>query len=125
MTTKRNPKIGKRRLSRKVNARTVWRPSVTTAELSREDQTRAIAFSTIANLFDDHGGIKPLDALPPEIACTVAAVTRRRRPDGGENITIRMRDRSAALKRLLRLASGARTQRTQRAALPSNKKSVK
>ena len=85
---------------RRAGVTTVWRPSVTTAQVSRRDQTHLIARGDIRDLFDDDGELKPLDTLLPEIACTVASVTRRRGRDGSEAVTIRMRDKVAALKRL-------------------------
>ena len=79
----------------------MWRPSVTPGQTSGREQTRLIAFSDIGNLFDSRGRLKPLNRLPPEIACTVLSVTQRRRRNGDEIITIRMRDKIAALKKLL------------------------
>lgn len=90
----------KRRSSRSGGTVTVWRPSVTVAQLSRAEQTRAIADADIGNLYDERGQLRPLETLPPEVACTIASVTRRHSSDGSETVTIRMRDKAAALERL-------------------------
>ena len=78
----------------------VWRPTVTTAQISRQEQRRHIACSDIGHVFDARNQLKPLESLPPEIACTVLFVRHRRRADGSEEVEIRMRNKLAALTRL-------------------------
>jgi hypothetical protein len=77
---------------------TVWRPSASIARLATP---RAIAFADIGALFDaSTGRIKDLDTLPPEIACTVESVTRRRWPDGRKMVKVQLRDKARAFEQL-------------------------
>jgi hypothetical protein len=71
----------------------VWRPSASIARLATP---RAIAYADIGVLFDDRGRLRELDTLPPEIACTVESVTRRRWPDGRKMLQVKLRDRAKA-----------------------------
>ena len=100
---KQRPVTPKKAKPRPRAVTTVWRPSVTTAQVSSRDQTQLIAHAAIDNFFNDDGEVlsrEELEKLPPEVACTVAAVKRRRGRDGSESVTVRMRDKAAAYKRL-------------------------
>ena len=104
-------------MTRPAAVTTVWRPSASIARLATP---RTIAFADIGDVFDERGRLKDLDSLPPEIACTIESVTRRRWPDGRKMLQVKLRDKAKAFEQLAIEAGLVPGRRARRARMRTN-----